>query len=199
MARISKDYLYLYYEHGINIETRTIECGTGKDEEMDVDGKLASNVIKGLHILTHTRAEEPINIIMNCQGGDTQHGLAIFDAIHMAKRRSPVHITVLGHCYSIAAWILQAGTVRRISQSSSLMIHDGDKTVSGREEQTRPWYLFYQEQDVYCRQILLQRIRERHPDFTLAKLEKMLKRDTILWPKQAVELGLADEVVRWED
>ena len=189
----NRDQLYLFLEHGVELDTKTIYMGYGLDPEMDIDQGLARNVIMGLRILSSIRPEEPISIIVNCQGGDTQHGFAIYDAIRMVN--SPVHITVIGHCYSMAAWILQAGDIRRISRNSSLMIHDGDSTVSGRKDETKSWYKFYEEQDVMCREILLQKIREKNPGFTMAKLEKMLKTDTILWPQQALELGLIDEVL----
>lgn len=192
MARINKDHISYFFEHGLDISTKTLYLGFGSDEEMDVDQGLAANMLKGIRILSSIKPEDPLNIIVNCTGGDTQHGLAIYDAIRMVS--GPVHITVVGHCYSIAAWILQAGDVRRMTKSSSLMIHDGDSVVSGNKSETRNWYNFYQEQDVYCRHILLNRIREKHPEFTMNKLEKMLKTDTIMWPAQALELGLIDEI-----
>lgn len=194
MSKIYKDQIHLFFEHGVDISTKTIYLGYGGDEEMDVDQVLASNVIKGLRILSSIRPEDPINIIMNCQGGDTQHGFAIYDAIRMSP--SQVHVTIIGHCYSMAAWILQAADVRRMSEYSSIMIHDGDNAVSGRKDETRSWYKFYQEQDELARDILLQRIREKNPSFPANKLDKMLKTDTILWPNQALELGLIDEIVK---
>lgn len=193
MARINKDHIHYFLENDLDVSAKTIYMGHGKDEECDVDQHLTANVIKGLRILSSIRPEEPINIIVNCQGGDTQHGLAIYDAIRMVS--TPVHGTVIGHCYSIAAWILQACDYRRMSKSSSMMIHDGDSVVSGNKQETRNWYNFYQEQDVYCRHILLEKIRQKHPTYTMHRLEKLLKTDTLLWPKQALELGLIDEVI----
>jgi ATP-dependent Clp protease, protease subunit len=194
MAKISKDHIYLFFEHGIDISTKTLYMG-GEDEEkeIDLDSGLTARVIKGLRVLSAIRPEDPIHIILNNQGGDTQHGLAIYDAIRMVP--GPVHITVMGHCYSMAAWVLQAGDIRRMTKHSSIMIHDGDSTVSGKKEETRNWFKFYQEQDEICRQILLSKIKEKHPDFPPAKLMKMLKTDTILWAPQALELGLVDEIV----
>lgn len=183
MAKINKDNLNYFIDNDIDISTKTIYLGHGKSDSCDVDEHLAANVIKGLHILSSIRLGDPINIIINSQGGDTQHGLAIYDAIRLVS--SPVHITVFGHCYSIAAWILQAGTIRRMTANSSLMIHDGEGTKSK----------FFKEQDIKCRDILLARIREKHPDFSVTKLQKMLDTDTYLWADQALALGLVDQVV----
>lgn len=191
--RVNKEQIWLFYEHGIELSTKTIYLGYGADDEMDLDQKVTADVLKGLRILSSIRPEEPISILMNNTGGDTQHGLAIYDAIRNVA--SPVHITVYGHCYSIGAWILQAGDMRRMSKHSSLMIHDGDSIVSGRKEEFKNWHKFYQEQDQVCRDILLERIHEKNPKFSISKLERMLKTDTIMWPKQALELGLIDEVI----
>lgn len=181
--RISKDYIYLLYEHNIDISTKTIYLGYGGAEDCDVDEVLAADVLKGLHLLSTIKPEEPIHIILNCQGGDTQHGLAIYDAIRNVK--SPVHITVYGHCYSMAAWILQAGDIRRMSKNSSLMIHHGEGSKTA----------FDRQQDDTCVDILLDRIREKHPTYSRQKLDKQLLKDWYMIPEEALELGLIDEVV----
>lgn len=184
MARISRDNIQYFLDYGIDLSTRTIYLGYGDPhEDHDLDQVLTSNVIKGLHILHHANKETPIDIIINNQGGSTQHGLAIYDKIRGLS--NPVNITVLGHCYSMAAWVLQAGHRRLMTRHSSLMIHDGEGTKNK----------FYKEVDTVCRDILLARIRERHPDFSVSKLQRMLDTDTYLWPQQALELGLIDEVI----
>lgn len=183
MARISKDHIGYFLDSDLDISTKTIYLGSGKDSDCDMDSHLAGNVIKGLRILSAIRPEEPIHIVINCQGGDTGHGLAVYDAIRMVPTQ--VHITVIGHCYSIAAWILQAGDVRRMSPNSSLMIHHGQ----GRKD------AFEKEQDRRCSELLLKRIREKHPNYTEARLDKLLLKDTYLFPEEALELGLIDEVV----
>lgn len=183
MAKVNKDQIWLFYEHGIELATKTLYIGHGQEPVMDLDDKVAADVLKGLHILSSIRPEEPIRILVNNQGGDTQHGLAIYDAIRNVS--SPVHATVYGHCYSIAAWILQAADIRRMSKNSSMMIHHGEGT---RDQ-------FTKEQDERCMDILLERIREKNPDYSRARLNAMLLKDTYLWANQALELGLIDEVV----
>jgi hypothetical protein len=66
------------------------------------------------------------------------------------------------------------------------MIHHGEgaKTV------------FDKEVDKRCTQILLERIREKNPNFSEQKLDRMLLKDSNLWPEEALELGLVDGIVR---
>lgn len=183
MAKLNKDHIDYFFDYGLELATRTIYIGYGQDEECDLDQQVAANVIKSLLILSNASTELPINIIINNQGGHAIHGIAIYDAI----RQVPNHvcITVYGHAYSIGAWILQAGDTRRISPHSALMIHhgSGDKTEFDREF------------DDKCTQILLNRIREKNPTFSEKQLDRMLLKDTYLFPEEALKLGLVDEIL----
>lgn len=183
MARISKDHLFMWYEHNINLETKTLYLGHG-ESDCDVDEFLTANVLKGLHVLSKIRPDDPISIIMNCTGGEVHHGLAIYDTIRSLS--SPVHIAVAGSCESMAAWILQAADLRTMTSNSHMMIHHGE----GRKT------AFDKEVDKRCTEILLDKIREKNPDFSESKLDKILLKDTYLWPEQALELGLIDEVIK---
>lgn len=182
MARVNRDHVDLFFDHGVELATKCIYIGYGMSDEFDLDQKVTADVLKGLRILSSIRPEEPISILINNQGGETQHGLAIYDAIRSLS--SPVHITVYGHCYSIGAWILQAGDVRKMSKHSSLMIHHG----SGDKTQ------FDKEMDEKCVDILLDRIREKQPEYSRKQLDKLLLKDTYLWPEEALKLGLIDEI-----
>lgn len=185
----------LIYDHGVHMPTRTLYMGYGKDETFDLDQSLARDLLIGLHILStepsHVRdilkesTIVPISIIVNNMGGDQQHGFAIYDYITEIRERIPVHITIRGYCHSMASWILQAGTVRRMSRNSQMMIHDG----GGKKNK------FYRDQDQVCIDILLGRIREKDPHFSRSKLVKMLAQDTFLNAEEALELGLIDEIV----
>lgn len=183
MARINRDNIDIFYLHNIDIATRTLYLGYGTTEEVELDHQVAADLIKGIHLLSHIRPEEPINLLINCEGGSVDHGLAIYDAI----RNSPcdVHATVIGMAHSMAAWVLQAADVRKITRSSSIMIHDG---TGNKDKWTK-------RQDIYCRDILLERIRQKHPDFTLSRLQRALDVDTYLTASEALDLGLVDEVV----
>lgn len=72
-----------------------------------------------------------------------------------------------------------------MTRNSSIMIHDGEG------EKSR----FFREMDVRCRDILLARIREKHPRYQAVSLQKLLDTDTYMWPEQALELGLIDAII----
>lgn len=184
MARISKDQIDLFYQHNIDLSSKTLYLGYGLEEvDHELDHKCAADMVKGLHLLDRIRPEEQINIIINCQGGDVDHGLAIYDAIRGCSSR--VVATVMGHCWSMATWVLQAADYRRATLYSSIMIHDGEG----------PKDRFTKKQDILCRKILLDRIRQKHPEFPVTKLQKMLDTDTYFTAQEALDIGLIDGVV----
>jgi ATP-dependent Clp protease, protease subunit len=193
MSRISRDHVDNFFEQHVDLGTRTIYYGYGDEAEEGIDHILTASVLKGLHMMSRNRADEPILLLINCEGGDVQHGLAVYDRIQAMK--CVVTAEVWGSCYSMAAWVLQAADVRRMSKSSSLMIHDGDQSLNGKKKDMIQWQKFDQERDKICEEILLTRIRQKDPSFSLRKLQKMLATDTIMWPQQALELGLIDEVI----
>lgn len=193
MARVTRDTVTAFFEYGMDLDTKTIDFSNAGNPDMDLDHVLAVRTIKALRILDRIRPEEPITVLVHCEGGDVDAGLAVYDQILRCK--SPVHIEVVGLCYSMAAWVLQAGDVRRATQHSSIMIHDGEGTVSGKKHEIDSSKKFGDEQNIICEDIMLLRIREKHPEFTRARLRKLLATDTYLHPKQALALGLIDEVI----
>lgn len=184
MAKINKDSIQDFYDHNIDLSTKTLYLAYGETpSDVELDHKLAGEMIKGLHILSHVRPEEPIHILMNCAGGDVDHGLGIYDMIRNSP--SKVIITVVGKAYSMGAWVLQAADERLITQNSSIMIHDGQ---GPKDKWTK-------KQDIRCRDILLEKIREKNPDYTLGRLQRLLDTDTFLTAKEALDLGLVDRIV----
>ncbi len=193
MARINRDSLDRLFDYGISLETKTLYLGYGNpDSDCDVDHELADRVIKGLHILDTIKPEQELLIIMNNEGGSVQHGLAIYDMIKSLQ--STVRIHIMGHCYSMAAWILQAADIRTMTPNSAMMIHSGEEGIEGKVEEARNWYRFNRKQEELLNQMMLDKIKEKQPAYTMAKLKKLLSTDTILFAQEALDLGLIDEI-----
>lgn len=194
MARLNRDEISRFIEHNLDVSSRTIYFGYGDpDGDCDLDQVLAANTIKSLYLLDKVRPDTPITLLINNQGGDDQHGLAIYDAIKTVS--SQVTGVVYGHCQSMAVWVLQACDVREISPHSVVMIHNGSGSLEGRTEEIDAWKKWQDKQDRICADILLSRIREKHPQFQRARLNRMLKTDTIMSPQEALDLGLVDRIL----
>jgi len=198
--RPNRDDLDRFHDYGIYVPTRTVYIGSeSADEngETGTDFMMAERVIKNLHMLDSMN-QEPITIIMNNLGGDVFHGMAIYDAIRKCKSHVTIHAT--GYVMSMGSLILQAADERVMSPNAVMMIHHGYDSQSNHVKVVRNWVKFGERFDKeVVNNIYLSRIQQRHPDFTMAKLDKLLNFDTILTAQEAVSYGLANRVLGDED
>lgn len=199
MGRLVRESIDRFYDYDIHVETRTLYIGSAEasisEGESGTDAIMAETAIKGLHILDTSApsGDKPITIIMNNPGGDWYHGMAIYDAIKTCKNH--VSILVYGYAMSMGSLILQASDRRVMSENSKMMIHYGYNGFDGHARTFQKVAEEGKKIDEVMENIYLERIRQKHPDFTLAKLRKMCEHDTFLTAKEALELGLIDEII----
>lgn len=193
--KIVKDDIDRFYDYEVYAPTRTIYMGSVENDmekgESGVDGAMAERVIKALHILD--QKDEPITIIMNNVGGDWYHGMAIYDAIKNCK--SHVTIKVFGYAMSMGGVILQAADHRVLAGNSRFMMHYGYAGWEGHAKTFQKWAKEFDKIDSDMEQLLLEKIKEKHPHYKLEQLQDLLDHDTILGAQDTVNLGLADEVL----
>lgn len=183
-----KDDADRYFDYDLHLPTRTLYLGGEVEEGM------AERFLKGMMLL-ESKSKEPITVIINSGGGDEYHGLAIYDAI----AASPCHVTVkmYGHAMSMGSWIPQAADERLMSASATIMIHYG--SWGGYEMESIHVRSMHKENERLTKameQEYLRRIREKHPDFPLSRLRKWLTEERYITAEEAVELGLADRIIR---
>lgn len=199
MSRLVKESIDRFYDYDIHVETRTLYIGSAESSisegESGTDAIMAETAIKGLHILDSSApsGDKPITVIMNNPGGDWYHGMAIFDAIKTCKNH--VSIIVYGYAMSMGSIILQASDRRVMSSNSKMMIHYGYNGFDGHSLTFRKVAEEGVKIDTAMEQIYMERIKQKHPDFTVAKLKKLCDHDTFLTAKEALELGLIDEIL----
>lgn len=195
-----KEDIDRFHDYSIHIPTRTIFMGSEDYDlefgESGTDGLMAERTIKNLHLLEALNAD-PITILMDNIGGDEYHGFAIYDAIAACK--SLVTIKVFGHAMSMGSIILQAADERIMAPTSRQMIHYGTWGVHDHAKTAQQWAKEGQKIDEWMENMYLQRIQVKAPDFSLAKLKKMLDHDTFLTARESVNLGLADKILGEED
>jgi len=195
MRKVIRDDFDKFHDYNLFMPARTIYYGSMAEEwdgvEAGVDYISTSNLIKNLIILDNI-SQEPITIYMNTPGGDWYHGIALYDLI--IGIRAPVTIVCLGWIMSMGTIILQAANKRVLLPNCGFMIHDGKEGYIGETKNFEAWA----EEAKYTRkkmyQIYLHRIKQKHPRFTIAQVEKLCLHDRFLRPERAVELNLADMV-----
>lgn len=191
MARINRDSVDKLHDYNLHLETRTIYIGAqhnpdGYDAD-EISAVTALNVIKNLAILDF-QSSQPINVIINSEGGDVYPALAIYDAIRRCN--SEVHILATGYCMSAATIILQAGTVRKATPHCVLMVHDGSDSVAGTPEEVMRWAKLSARTTGTMHQIYAHR-SGKPSSYWKAKC----KQDHIMSAAEAVAEGLLDEVI----
>lgn len=196
MAR--KPNLETFMDYGIDPVNRILYFGSTPNsdgEDRGIDFIVAEHIIKGILSLdaSATNGDKPINMIINSPGGDVFHGLAIYDAMQTCKNY--VSATVFGQASSMASILLQAADERYMTKNSFLMIHAGEDEIAGHPSTVSNWFKHAKRVEKACEDIYLARIKEKKPRYRRNDLQKLLQFDTILTPKEAIALGLADGVL----
>ena len=179
---------------GIHIPRRTIYMGSedsGPDGESGTDAKMAEKATKNLFLLSAI-SDEPITIITNNVGGDVTHGMALYDAIHECVCYTT--IIVLGQASSMGSVILQAADRRLMSPNAIQLLHFGQAYVSGEALTVYKTVKENKRVDQWMLRMYLKRITEKHPKYTIPKVNAMLSTDTYLTAKESVDMGLADGI-----
>ena len=81
-----------------------------------------------------------------------------------------------------------------MSPNSYLMIHYGEEQTEGHPITKKRWDAHYDKVGKWMESVYIEKIKEKHPRYTKKKLTTVLEHDTIYYPKEAIDLGLADKV-----
>jgi ATP-dependent protease ClpP protease subunit len=131
-----------------------------------------------------------ILVRINSIGGSVFAGIAIYNAI----RQHPAHVTtqVDAMAASIASVIAQAGDRRVMMQHSQMMIHEAAGIAIGSAQDMREYADILERQTDLIADIYTARAGDVG---NKATFRKMMSAETWLSDDEAVDIGLADEVV----
>jgi ATP-dependent Clp protease protease subunit len=155
-----------------------------------IDSEVANVVVAQLLLLDSQSSEQPINLFVNCPGGEVYAGLAIYDT--MQYIRAPVHTNCVGIAMSMGSVILMAGEKghRVALPNSRVMIHAGSAGFRGNTPD-----LEVQAREVLALRDILEGIYARHTGHAPEKLRRDMERDNFMNPDEALAYGLIDRVV----
>ena len=163
-----------------------------------IDAAHAQDLAKTLLVMAvarQGRPEEPITVFINSGGGSVGDGLAMIEAINLARRRFGVRIdtVVLGYAYSMGAIVLQAGDTRTIGRFGTLMLHSSQWMVSGEDERV---FKDYQRLSAHYQEVVAQLFAARTGQRDGAWWRRYIwsGRDRFLGPDECLQLGLVDRI-----
>lgn len=186
---MSKSNLETMMEYSVDESNWTVYLHTTDDISTEETEKF----IKAMDYL-RTRADE-VFINMNCTGGDIHNGLAIYDYIRNYNRSTT--ILVCGAAMSMGAVILQAAENRVLLPHAKIMVHPAavELPYDGISNSAK-WVRDSLKDNEELINILYARMKQKRPRYQKKNLLTKLKEgDWLMSPKQAVQLGLADEVL----
>ena len=152
---------------------------------------MADLVVAQLIFLESENPKKDINLYINSPGGSVTAGLAIYDT--MQYIRPDVNTICIGQACSMASLILASGAEgkRSVLPNARVMIH---QPYGGAEGQAS---------DIIVANRELQRIKKltteilsRHTGKSFDEISALIERDYYMNASEAVELGIADRVMR---
>lgn len=155
-----------------------------------IDSNVANTVVAQLLLLDSQSREQPINIFINCPGGEVYAGLAIYDVMQYIS--APVHTNCVGIAMSMGSVILMAGEPgnRVALPNSRIMIHQGSAGFRGNTPDVE-----VQANEILRLRDIMETLYERHTGHAREKLRRDMERDKFMAPQEALEYGLIDRVI----
>ena len=140
-----------------------------------------------------SKTKEPIEILINTNGGDVEQGLILISYIEYLKKNGYTIITTtIGNAYSMGLFLACVGTKRNGYEHSRYLWHEISSGVLGK--------LSVMEEEVdYCHTLSdeVEKILLKYTKIPKAKLEEWRKqrRDVYISVEQAIEYGIIDEIM----
>jgi len=189
-----------FFEYNIDMVTRTLYYGSGSSDGSDlfdssqtVNDWSSEQLIKGLKILDKIDKRK-ITIIWNSNGGNWDAGMAVYEVIRTL--RSKVTMVCYSRCRSMGSIILQACYKRILAKNCRFMIHYGTESLPEMHSKDAEKQIEESKRiNELMEKIYLDKIKKKHPRFTLTELREKMKYDYYMNAEEAVKLGLADEII----
>jgi ATP-dependent Clp protease, protease subunit len=160
-----------------------------------VDDQVANAIIAQLIFLDGEDADKDISLYINCPGGQTYSGMAIYDT--MQHIRPNVATYAIGLAASMGALLLLAGTPgkRFALPNSRIVIHQGS---TGIERSAMPDIEVFARETLRITEMVIETIA-RHTGQSLDKIRQDTERDYYMTADEAKEYGLIDQVIHPSD
>jgi ATP-dependent Clp protease, protease subunit len=173
-----------YDIYSLLLRNRIVFLGT------PINDQIANLIVAQLLYLSNEDQEDPINIYINCPGGEVYAGMAIYDTIQMVP--NIVSTVAVGATASFGTVILTSGSKGHRYALPNATIHMHQPLGGARGQAT--------DIEIQARQILklkdrLNGILASHTGQTLEIIERDTDRDFYMDAVQAVEYGLVDKIL----
>lgn len=133
-------------------------------------------------------SNDPIRVLITSGGGDLDAALLLYDVMRLVK--APIY-TFGRYCASAAVMLLAVGTRRFLSPHAKVMLHLPSSQSYGDTKDQEIWY---REMQKY-KQKMIEVLIESGAVKTYEQILTDVDRDFWLEPQEAIDYGLADEIM----
>ena len=170
--------------------------------DTDVNEHTASLIVAQMLFLEGEDSNKDILFYINSPGGSVTAGLSIYDTMQFIK--PDVSTIVIGQACSMGSFLAQAGAPgkRLVLPESRTMIHrvsSGTPGTSGsvhvQELQFEDTRRTFEESQRINRRLTELYVKHNTAGKTYDEMFEVMKFDTFLSAQEAVEFGLADEII----
>lgn len=182
-----QDSIYNEIDYGVSIEESIVYL------HGDIMlGNLFDIVSKVRLILAHRpedKKNDPINLLINSNGGDVYEALGIID--YMETLSVPVNVIARGRAISAAAMILCCGTGARVaSKSTTIMVHEASAEIFGKSADIKANADHIDELEDEFYKMMAKKTKQDE-DFW----RKACRKDFYMSASKALELGIIDKII----
>ena len=175
-------------DYGLDIEASTIYMFGDIGDGTLYDFILRVRAV--LYMRDDEKKNDPINIIINSDGGDVYEALGMIDYIQSLDIK--VNTICRGRAMSAAALLLCSGTgIRAVSKNSTIMFHEISSGIYGKSSDMKANVQHTEKLE----EILINIITANSKKDSSFWKDKILK-DYYLSPEEALELGVIDTIIQ---
>lgn len=154
-----------------------------------IDAQSANSLVIQLLHLQNDDPEGEITLILNTPGGEVLSGLAVYDTMQAIS--CPIRTLCTGIAASMGAVLFAAGDRRQMLPHSKVMIHDPlMNSVGGNALSVKDT-----AENLMKMRNIMGEILAKHTDRSVKEVLKKTSSDTFFDAQQAIDFGLADEII----
>lgn len=171
-----------------NLKERKIYFNQGVDES--VVELIIAQILKWNTEDKNIPVEDRKEIILyiSSLGGSVFEGLVLCDVIKASV--TPIKAVALSYCYSMGGVIFVSCKKRYMFANSSLLIHDGNTTLSGSANKVKDLKKFYDKVDERLKDVIVS-----NSNITSEEYDDNADRELYLLADECKEKGLCDYIV----
>ena len=158
----------------------------------EVESNMCNIIVAQLLFLEAENSDLPISMYVNSPGGSVYDGLAVYDVMQYIK--CPVHTYVTGMAASMGSFIAQAGEAghRYLMPRAITMIH---QPSSGTRGKVSDMEIDLMESLRIKKEMTELYVHHNSRGVSYEQFQQYMDRDKWLTAPQALDLGLADQIV----